>query len=90
MAKGEPLFKGQTDFPDDVPFKSLLASVGVEVNSTNLTEVSICILSTGDELTKPGEPLKTGKIYDSNTTMLRALLELHGFKKITTLTLSDT
>lgn len=90
LKKGEQLFKGLTDFPDVVPFKSLLASVGVEVNSTNLTEVPICILSTGDELTKPGDPLKPGKIYDSNTTMLQALLELHGFKQTTTLTLSDT
>lgn len=90
LAKGEHLFKGQIDFPDVIPFKSLLASVGVATDSTPLTEVPICILSTGDELTKPGNPLKPGKIYDSNTTMLRALLELHGFSKITTLTLSDT
>lgn len=90
LLKGEQLFKGQMDFPDVVQFKSLLASVGVSVETTQLTKIPICILSTGNELTKPGETLKLGKIYDSNTTMLLALLELHGFKNITTFTLSDT
>lgn len=84
------MFKGQSDFPDVVPVKSLLASVGVVADLTHLHEVPICILSTGDELSKPGDPLDVGKIYDSNTTMLRSLLELHGFKRITTLTVNDT
>lgn len=73
-----------------MPFKSLLASVGELTKSTPLSDVSICILSTGDELTSPGDPLKSGKIYDSNTTMLRALLEQHGFENISTFTISDT
>lgn len=90
LAKGEHLFKGQTDFPDLVPLKSLLASVGVKADSSILSDVPICILSTGDELVKPGEPLLPGKIYDSNTTMLRTLLEQHGFHNITALTSSDT
>lgn len=90
LAKGDQLFRGTNHFPDIVPFKSLLASVGIAIDSTHISEVPICILSTGDELTAPGHPLKSGKIYDSNTTMLRALLEKHGFNKINTLTLSDT
>lgn len=88
--KGEHLFKGQTEFPDLVPLKSLLASVGVKADSNILSEVPICILSTGDELITPGEPLQPGKIYDSNTTMLRTLLEQHGFHNVTTLKSSDT
>lgn len=87
---GEHLFKGQNDFPDLVSLKALLASVGVTANSNILSEVPICILSTGDELIKPGEPLQPGKIFDSNTTMLRTLLEQHGFHNVTTLTSSDT
>lgn len=82
--KGEELFKGRTDFPGHVTLQSLLASVGEATNASHIFDVSICILSTGDELTQPGAPLKPGKIYDSNTTMLRALLEQHGFKNITT------
>lgn len=89
LARGEHVFKGQNDFPDVVVFKSLLASVGV-VTDLTLIDVPICILSTGDELCKPGDPLKAGKIYDSNTIMLQSLLELHGFKQITALTVKDT
>lgn len=90
LAKGEEVFKDQSDFPDVVVFKSLLASVGVVADLKNLIEVPICILSTGDELSKPGDTLKTGKIYDSNTTMLQSLLDLHGFKNVTALTVKDT
>lgn len=36
------------------------------------------ILTTGNELTEPGQPLKTGQIYNSNASMLRALAqEMH-------------
>lgn len=90
MKKGENLFKGQSEFCDIVPLKSLLASVGIAIGSGVLTNVPICILSTGDELIKPGEPLQPGKIYDSNTTMLHTLLEQHGFHNVTTLTSHDT
>lgn len=37
----------------------------------------ICLMTTGNELVKPGNPLKPGQIYDSNSVMLEtALLEL--------------
>lgn len=90
LARGEHLFKGMIDFPDVIPMKSLLASVGVNPISTPLAAVPISILSTGDELIKPGKPLEPGKIYDSNTTMLKALLEQYGFTNITTSTSNDS
>ena len=34
----------------------------------------IAILSTGDELTPPGKPLPPGRIYNSNATLLEALV----------------
>jgi molybdopterin molybdotransferase len=53
---------------------ALLASQGfAEVNVGG--EVRAAILSTGDELVKPGEEIKAGQIYDSNSALLDALLQ---------------
>jgi molybdopterin molybdotransferase len=38
----------------------------------------VAILSTGDEITPPGEPLKPGRIYDSNSYSIAALTERFG------------
>jgi molybdopterin molybdotransferase len=38
-------------------------------------DVSASIVSTGDELAKPGEKLKPGQIYESNSIFLQALLQ---------------
>ena len=52
----------------------LLASQGF-AELTVGGEVRAGIISTGDELAKPGEKLEPGQIYDSNSVFLRALLE---------------
>ncbi|MBL7471562.1 molybdopterin molybdotransferase MoeA [Robertkochia sediminum] len=43
---------------------------------------SIAIVTTGDELITPGEPLTYGKIYESNSAMLQSALKGLGFKKV--------
>src|SRR5262249_21076350 len=56
---------------------ALLASQGFN-EVTIGGEVRAAIISTGDELTEPGERLQPGQIYDSNSILLRALLERCG------------
>jgi molybdopterin molybdotransferase len=56
---------------------ALLASQGLrEVRVGRAPRVAI--LSTGDELVPPDEPLAAGKIYESNAVMLAALVEKTG------------
>jgi len=55
----------------------LLASQGI-AEVTVGGEVKAAILSTGDELVKPGEKLEPGQIYESNSALLNALLERCG------------
>jgi molybdopterin molybdotransferase len=56
---------------------ALLASQGfAEVKVGG--EVRAAIISTGDELVRPGEPLEPGQIYDSNSALLTALVQRSG------------
>jgi molybdopterin molybdotransferase len=53
---------------------ALLASQGFS-EVTIGGEVDVAIISTGDELVKPGTEVKQGQIYESNTVLLRSLLQ---------------
>jgi len=56
---------------------ALLASQGlVEIEVGG--EVRVAIVSTGDELVAPGGTLSAGQIFDSNSVLLRALVEKCG------------
>ena len=52
---------------------ALLASQGLADVSVG-GEVNAAIISTGDELVKPGGELESGQIYESNSALLSALL----------------
>lgn len=52
----------------------LLASQGIAEVMVG-GEVRAAIVSTGDELMKPGEKLEPGQIYESNSALLNALFE---------------
>ena len=53
---------------------AVLASLGLE-SVTVVQRPRALVISTGSELQHPGEPLKPGRIYDSNLFMLQAQLK---------------
>jgi len=53
---------------------ALLASQGFS-EVTIGGEVDVAIVSTGDELVKPGAKIKQGQIYESNSVLLQSLLQ---------------
>ncbi|HJM76167.1 MAG TPA: gephyrin-like molybdotransferase Glp [Dehalococcoidia bacterium] len=55
----------------------VLASLG-HAGVMAIRRPRVTIVSTGDELLRPGEALEPGKIYDSNTFSLASLVESYG------------
>jgi molybdopterin molybdotransferase len=55
----------------------LIASQGIADVAVG-GDVNAVVVSTGDELAKPGTKLQPGQIYESNSTLLQALLEKCG------------
>ena len=56
---------------------ALLASQGLDLLQVG-PAVRAAIISTGDELARPGVELRAGQIYDSNTPLLQALVRRCG------------
>ncbi|NPV77140.1 MAG: molybdopterin molybdotransferase MoeA [Anaerolineae bacterium] len=65
---------GKVLTPQDI---GALASLGISRVQV-YQRPKIALLTTGDELVPPGEPLESGKIYDSNSFMLAAMVEQYG------------
>ncbi len=75
IAKGQVVLQaGHRLQPQDV---GLAASMGAATVSV-IRRPRVAILSTGDELREPGEPLETGQIYNSNRYQLGALVKRSG------------
>ena len=80
IKKGElALLSGTTLTPAAVGF---LAGLGITEVMVYPTPV-VHIIVTGKELKKPGQPLLPGKVYESNSFMLKAALEQLGISNIT-------
>lgn len=59
----------------------LLASIGL-AHVPVYRQLTVAILSTGDELVEPGESLKPGQIYNSNRYLLNSFLQQLNIKVI--------
>lgn len=49
----------------------------------------VALLTTGDEVIEPGQPLRAGQIYNSNRPMLRQLIEQFGAEVIMAISVAD-
>jgi len=67
----------------------LLASIGV-ASVDVVRPLNVSLLTTGDELIAPGQPLPAGKIYESNSFVLRSVLERLGANVTVVTAVSDT
>ncbi|MED5523744.1 MAG: gephyrin-like molybdotransferase Glp [Pseudomonadota bacterium] len=79
--KGEDIQEGSTILkkghrlqPADI---GLLASLGQGQLKVH-KRLKVAVISTGDELRLPGEPLAEGQLYDSNRFLIKAMLERFG------------
>ncbi|ROQ27646.1 gephyrin-like molybdotransferase Glp [Gallaecimonas pentaromativorans] len=79
--KGEDIQEGSTILktghrlqPADI---GLLASLGQGQLKVH-KRLKVAVISTGDELRLPGQPLAEGQLYDSNRFLIKAMLERFG------------
>lgn len=71
LKKGDALLTpGQILRPQEL---AAMASVGLAKTSV-YTKLRVALLSSGDEIKRPGKPLETGQVYDSNHFLLLGLL----------------
>lgn len=68
---------------------ALLASAGI-ASIDVFKPLRVAVISTGDELAKPGMPLKPGQIYNSNQYLLGSLLQSFGVEVINLPLVADT
>jgi molybdopterin molybdotransferase len=80
-SKGEDIAVGQTVFLTGRELTAIdigvLASLGID-NVTVFRKLKVALISTGDELKKPGQALNDGDIYESNSQFLTSLMSKLG------------
>lgn len=83
--QGEEFASGEEVLPSGCaitpPVVGLLATLG-HATVTVYRKPHVGLISTGNELVRPGKPLQPGQIYDSNTYALSAALKAAGIENI--------
>jgi molybdenum cofactor synthesis domain-containing protein len=75
IAAGAPVLnEGEVLTPSRIGALAAIGAREVDV----FAKPRIAILSTGNEIVEPGDPLKPGQIYDINRFTLAAIIEAHG------------
>lgn len=80
--QGEDIRAGEVLYPAgtrlDAARLASLAAAGVDAVNV-IARPRVAVMTTGDELRRPGEPLASGQIYDSNAVYLQSALRELGF-----------
>ncbi|WP_353717581.1 gephyrin-like molybdotransferase Glp [Dyadobacter sp. 676] len=89
---GQQIARGAVALPAGTPVSpgAIGFLKGMDVNEVAVyAKPRVGLLVTGDELLKAGEPLVPGKIYESNSDMLKAALAQLGISQVTISYASD-
>jgi len=89
---GSQIVEGETALEKGTLLNSaaigFLAGLGFS-SVTVYQKPTIGIIITGNELVEPGQPLPFGKVYESNSVMLRSALQESHFDDVTTYAVND-
>jgi molybdopterin molybdotransferase len=78
---GEDIRRGSAVLAEGMTIRPAEAGVLASLGKKNVTVISrpvVAILATGDELVEVGKPLPAGKIYNSNSYSVAALVKRYG------------